>query len=297
MDFAAALEVLAENMRAEGLARTVYITADFQHGAAGGIPWGIGPEEVIDLSALGFPPFLKPGSTRFSVGAVDLRVYNNAYFTPGFSAGSIQLPGDQYAKQGLLNVRWIPPAKLESYQETIASGQTGYATHTRYRITNPEECANAANAQAELDYADLLYSSGYLNLVHLVAVLRNEATDPSTSQTVRAGASLQRKPGASVSVTVKSEPILLTGVISSPAQQEAQEYKATVSLTTQPLGRDRKLHYKVWLRTLSVSFSPSGPRRTSKTTASSIRRITSTMPPTPAARPSSPPPACRSISS
>ncbi|MER9831360.1 hypothetical protein NKJ51_23845 [Mesorhizobium sp. M0134] len=264
-DFAAALEVLAENMRAEGLSRTLYTTADFQHGAAGGIPWGIGPEEVIDLSALGVPPFLKAGSTRFSVGAMDLRVYNDTYFTPGFSGGSIQLPGDEYAKQGLLNVRWIPPAKLESYQEPIASlgwepPNQPAATHTRYRITNPEACATAANAQAELDYADLLYSSGYLNLVHLVAVLRNEATDPSTSQTVRADPLLQRKPGTGVPVTVESEPILMTGVISSPAQREPQEYKATVSLTTQPLGRDRKLNYKVWLRTLPVSFSPNGTR-------------------------------------
>jgi hypothetical protein len=264
-DFARFLEVLVENMRAEGLSRTLYTNADFQHGAGGGIPWGIGPEEVIDLSAVGIPPFLKPGSTRFSVGAMDLRVYNDTYFTPGFRAGSIQLPGDQYAKQGLLNVRWIPPAKLESYQEPIASlgwepPNQPAPTHTRYRITNPEECATAANVQAELDYADLLYSSGYLNLVHLVAVLRNEATDPSSSQTVRADALLQRKPGTAVPVTVESEPILMTGVISSPAQQEPQEYKATVFLTTQPLGRDRKLNYKVWLRTLYVSFSHSGTR-------------------------------------
>lgn len=264
-DFVAALEVLVENMRGNGLARTLYTPADFQHGAAGGIPWGLGPEEVIDLSALGIPPFLRPGSTRFAVGAMDLRVYNDAYFTPGFSAGTIQLPGDQYAKQGLLNVRWIPPAKLESYQEQIASlgwepANQVPATQTRYRITNPEECAAAANAQAELDYTDLLYCSGYLNLVHLIAVLRNEATDPSTSQTVRAEALLQRKPGTAVPVTVESEPILLTGVISSTAQQEPQTYKATVFLTTQPLGRDRKLNYKVWLRTLSASFSPGGPR-------------------------------------
>ena len=264
-EFAAALEVLAENMRAEGLARTLYTTADFQHGAAGGIPWGIGPEEVIDLSALGIPPFLKAGSTRFSVGAMDLRVYNDAYFTPGFSAGSIQLPGDQYAKQGLLNVRWIPPAKLESYQEQVSSlgwepANQPAPTRIRYRITNPEECAAAANAEAELNYGDLLYTSGYLNLIHLVAVLRNEATDPSTSQTVRAEPWLQRKPGTAVPVTVESAPILMTGVIFSPAQQEPQSYKATVFLTTQPLGRDRKLHYKVWLRTLSASFSAGGPR-------------------------------------
>jgi hypothetical protein len=258
-DFAAALEVLAENMRAEGLSRTLYTAADFQ------FPWGIGPEEVTDFSFVGIPPFLKPGSTRFTVGAMDLRVYNDAYFTPGFSASAIQFPGDQYAKQGLLNVRWIPTAKLESYQEPISS--LGWeppnqppATRTRYRVANPEECAAAANAQAELDYADLLYSSGYLNLIHLVSVLRNEATDPSTSQTVRVEAWLQRRPGTGVPVTVKTPPILMTGVISSPAQQIPQEYKATVFLTTQPFGRDRKLNYKVWLRTLFVSTSPGGHR-------------------------------------
>jgi hypothetical protein len=175
-DFAAALEVLAQNMRGEGLSRTVYTTADFLDGAGGGIPWGLDPEEVIDLSGIGIPPFLKADSTRFSVGAMDLRVYNDAYFTPGFSAGPIQQSGDRYAKQGLLNVRWIPPAKLESYQEPIA--MFGPEPRKRYRITNPEECAAAANVQAELDYANLLYSSGYLNIIHLIAVLRNEATDP-----------------------------------------------------------------------------------------------------------------------
>ncbi len=67
-------------------------------------------------------------------------------------------------------------------------------TRSRYRITNAEECAKAANAIADQNYVDLLYSSGYLNLVHLVAALRNEATDPDRSQTVRSEAWPAGKP-------------------------------------------------------------------------------------------------------
>lgn len=257
-DFAPALEVLAENMRREGLARTVYTAADFQDGAGGGIPWGLSPQEVTDLSFLGISPYLTPGSTRFPVGAVDLRSHDNAYFTPGFSASSIQHAGPQYAKQGILNLRWMPPAKLEAYDVPVQP--LGWEppnqppkTERRYRITNPDECAKAANAQAEQDYVDLLYSSGYFNIVHLIATLQNEATDPDKSQTVRSDAWQQRKPGTLVPTTVVSEAILFTGVISSPAEQQAQEYKATTWFTTQPLDRDRKLHYRIWLRTLSMS--------------------------------------------
>jgi hypothetical protein len=261
-DFAQALETLITNMRQEGLARTLYVTADFE-GGAGGIPWGLGPEEVIDLSIFGQPPRLAPDNTRFSVGALDLRFHNDVYFTPGFSASTIQLPGPQYAKQGLLDVRWQPPAKLEAYDEPVPvlgwePANQPPPTRRRYRITNPEECAKAANAQAEKNFSDLLFSSGYLNLVHLLAALRHEATDPDRSQTVRSEAWLRRKSGASTAVTVESEPILLTGVISANADSQPQEYKATTWFTTQPLGRDRKLSYRVFLRTLSAAFSVGG---------------------------------------
>jgi hypothetical protein len=262
-DFARLLQTLTDNMRREGLARTLYTAADFEGGAGGGIPWGLGPEEVIDFSFFGQPPFLAPGNTRFAVGALDLRTHIDAYFTPGFTASSIQHPGPQFAKQGLLNVRWMPPAKLQAYDEPDPvlgpePANQPPRTRRRYRITNPQECADAANRQAEQDYTDLLYSSGYLNLVHLVATLRNEATDPDRSQTVRSEAWLRRKPGTSIPVVVESEPILFTGVITSAAERQPQQYKATTWFSTQPLNRDRKLHYRVWLRTLHASFSPVG---------------------------------------
>ena len=254
-DFADALDRLVENMRREGLARTLYTPADFQGGPGGGIPWGLDPAEVDDASIFGLAPRLAEGNTRFAVGALDLCSHNDGYFTPGFTASRIQHPGPQYAKQGLLNVRWMPPAKLESYYEQVPTlgwepANQAPPTRRRYRIANPEECAQAANAQSERDFADLLYSSGYLNLLHLVAMLRNEATDPDRSQTVRSEAWLRRQPGPLSAVVVESVPILLTGVISADAEKQPQQYKATTWFTTQPLGRDRQLRYRVWLRTL-----------------------------------------------
>jgi hypothetical protein len=250
------LEGLVQNMRREGLARTVYTADDFQRGLGFGLP----PDEVIDLEIPGVSAVLAPGNTRWAVGALDLRSHDDAYFTPGFTASTIQHPGPEFAKQGLLNVRWIPPAKLESYEETITNlgwepANQPPRKQRRYRITNPEECASAANFQAQQDYADLLYSSGYLNLVHLLATVRNEATDPDRSQTVRSWAWLRGKPGASVAVQVESEPILFTGAIMSPAERRQQQYKATTFFTTQPLFRDRQLKYRVYLRTLKPSPS------------------------------------------
>jgi hypothetical protein len=157
----------------------------------------------------------------------------------------------------------MPPAKLEAYDEP--DPVLGWEppnqpprTRRRYRITNPQECSDAGNRQAEQDHADLLYSSGYFNLMHLVATSRNEATDPDRSQTVRSEAWLRRKPGTSVPVVVESNPILLTGVITSPAERQPQEFKANTWFSTQPLNRETKLRYRVWLRTLSANFSQVG---------------------------------------
>ena len=254
--FAGALDVLITNMRRDGLTRTVYTAADFQGGPGGGIPWGLDPVEVVDLQAFGFAPRLAEGCTRFPVGAFDTCAHDDAYFTAGFSAGLIQFPGAQYAKQGVFNARWMPPATLESYEEQVTPlgnwepANQPPPTRRRYRITNPEECAQAANAQSERDFVDLLYGSGYLNLVHLLATLRNEAADPDHSQTVRSTTWFRRRPGPLSTVVVESVPILMTGVITAQAQTQSQDFEATTSMTTQPLGRDRALHYRVWLRTL-----------------------------------------------
>jgi hypothetical protein len=276
-DFADKLEVLAENMRRTSLARTVYTAANFD-ASPSGLPWGLDPGEVVDLSVLGFPPRLASGSTRFAVGALDLIGHDDAFFTPTFSASSIQHPGPQNAKQGLLDVRWIPPATLEAYEvpKLVLGWEPANQpapTERRYRITNPQVCAQAANALAEQAHVDLLYSSGYFNLIHLIATLRNEATDPDHSQTVRSESWLRRKAGPSASVTVESLPILFTGVITAVAQRQSQQYKATAWFTTQPLGRERKLHYRILLRTLGASYSTVGGSWQSETRYESYHQI------------------------
>lgn len=53
-----------------------------------------------------------------------------------------------------MDFRWTPPARLRRGDVEPVDGQT-------YIITNPDECAEAANAQSEKDYADLLAQSGY----------------------------------------------------------------------------------------------------------------------------------------
>ncbi|GAA3910661.1 hypothetical protein GCM10022382_16480 [Microbacterium invictum] len=262
-DFAAALEVLIDNMRGEGITRTLHTAWEFDTSPAGGIPWQLDPSEVVDLSLLGVAPHLAADNTRWVVGAFDVRAHNDGYFTPGFSASRIQLPGPQYAKQGLLDVRWMPPAKLEPIDVPV-SGQLGWErpnqrplTERRYLITNPQACADAANAQAEQNFADLLYSSGYLTLVHLLSTVRNEATDPDRSQTVRADTVTRRMAGAERTVVVEAKPFL-SPVMTTNARQQDQQYRSISSFTTQPLGRDRKLHYRVWLRTLSASMLRTG---------------------------------------
>jgi hypothetical protein len=95
------------------------------------------PSEVIDFSAYGLAPILAEGNTRFPVGAFDLRSHDDAYFKPGFTAGRIQLPGQQYASQGLLNARWIPPAKLEPH----AGHSPPLPHHEPRRMRERSECA------------------------------------------------------------------------------------------------------------------------------------------------------------
>ena len=249
-DFADALQVLAENMRREGLARTVYTAADFA------MPGGFGPEEVIDPSS----------SIRTSLRGTRVSPWGRSTFAlttmhisrPSSARAPSSFPGrrmrsrDCSTSAGFHRRNWRGMKNL--FHRSGGSRPINGQARTRYRITNPEECARAANAQAEQNYVDLLYSSGYLNLIHLVATLRNEATDPDRSQTVRSDAWLRRKAGPSASVTVESRPMILTGeVISAAAERAPYQYKATTWFTTQPLGRERKLRYRIWLRTLSPS--------------------------------------------
>ena len=160
--FAVFLENLTNTMRAETLARTIYSESALSQR----FMLDLWPEDVIDLGVL--PPVIAPTCAKFPVGALDLCTHTDAYFLQQFQA-AVAAGADPYygpAATGGMNIRWIPPAKLEKIlppppsplPETVPTPRP----EIRYRITNPAECAAAANAQSEVDYANLLLSSGYL---------------------------------------------------------------------------------------------------------------------------------------
>lgn len=248
--FADNISDLAQTMRSLVLARTIYKPEHFAYVC-------LNPDEVTYDSFDLFEGYkglkISPNCKRWPVGALDLRYHNNAYFGNfnlsgrGFISGSAGEPrpfsgtSQIPAEYGLINAQWIPSAVLEPV--------VGYTT--LYRITNPEECAKAANAQSESDYAKLLSASGYFELLQLATLLRHEFTAPDKSQTIFCkNPRLLRSPLPSTNVTVESKPIIGSGVIKSSAVQEPQEFFATASIRTQSINRARQVQYKVTLRTL-----------------------------------------------
>lgn len=254
--FATQLEKLSTNMRAQTLARTIYPVRSGWLGRRVD-PW---PDEVIDLKV--FPAVLAQNYAGFPTGAVDLSTHSDAYFAQqrqaAIAAGADALYGP--VSIGTLHFRWMPPAELErvlppppaSLPETTPPLSLG----TEYHITNLEECAAAANAQSEVDYAKLLVSSGYLNLVQLTTLVRHLATEPDHSETVQGDVILLRDPQPATDVTVTSDDIVFTGVIESAARREPARCRAIVPLSTQPLREGPMVSYRVVLRTLRSIHSP-----------------------------------------
>ncbi len=234
--FAVKLDDLAQHMRTFGLARTIYKKEHF------GFPTLLRQDEV-ELTQL-FPPKFKVSSqcNRFAVGAMDLRYGDDRFFGPFLDElWRAEFYGQSHPpKHGGMNFRWVPPAQI------VPGPFAG-----TFEITNAQECADAANAQSEKDYADLLSVSGYTELVRLAALMRSESTEPLYSQTVSTTKpQLFRDPQAQTSVVIESAPIFGTGVITSPAIREPQDCVATLGVGTQPIKRARPANYRVILRTL-----------------------------------------------
>jgi hypothetical protein len=240
----------AQAMRQHSLARTIYKPSDFAW------PVLVAPYDVVWTGILpGFgDPVISPKCGRWPVGALDLLYHDDAFFKDFLYA---LWQGEFYGwphetKHAGIDLRWIPPAKLEA------------AEFGNWRITNPEECAAAANAQAEKDYADLLSVSGYTDLLQLTALLHHESTEPDRSQTVQPQKPyLYRDPQPSGPATVSSDNIIMTGVITSSATREPQKCMAAATVWTQPIKRSRQVEYQVRLRTLR---SLSGKNRWHETT-------------------------------
>ena len=235
--FADKIADIAQLMRERVLARTIYKAVHFAW------PVLIPPYEVAHSGPLGAVATIAPTCGRWPVGAIDLRYHDDTYFNDfiGQLGRDEALGRPAQPKFGSMNLRWIPPAVLE------------ISDFGNYKITNPDECADAANAQSEKDYADLLAMSGYFELSRLATLFRNEATEPPKSQTVHARTpQIFRNPLPSFDVTVESNPIKYTGeVITSPARREPQECMDKVEVWTQPIKRPKPVEYRVKLRTLA----------------------------------------------
>lgn len=231
------LEQRVADMRNSVLARMVYEPSHFSQPLA--------EQEVLHsgLPFFGQPSVaIGPNFPGFTVGAIDTVQYTKSFFAITKSTPGNSDPAHP-ARWASIDTRWIPPATLAAEQELGTN-------RTVYRITNPDVCAAAANAQSEADYADLMASSGYMTLMHLTALLRHVATKPDRSETVTGALSLGHQAGTTTNVTVESKSIFMSGVITSPARRETRKTRARVLLTTQPLGRQRAVEYRIKLRTL-----------------------------------------------
>ncbi|TIN05876.1 hypothetical protein [Mesorhizobium sp.] len=234
------LDDLAQKMRSDCLGRTYYRREHFA------FPSVYLTDREVDTLLGQFPKVSKKCS-RFPVGALDLRYHGNAFFGPFLDSLFIaDVRGEPHpTRHGGMEFRWVPPAVL------VRGPFDGTWT-----ITNPDECAKAANEAAEKDYADLVSMSGYTELVRLAALFRNEAMEPSQSQTVHAwNPTLLRQTESQITVTVQSDNIPMTGVISSQAAREPQKCLALVHVRTQPPSRLYQPSYKIKLRTLSAISS------------------------------------------
>lgn len=248
--FANKIEELAQAMRANNLARTIYTADHFARVM-------LGQDDVIPTATVNtvFGPIaadfaVAPSCSAWPVGAMDLRYNDDLFFEP-LVHGLARIPSlydthPPQSKKGGMNLRWIPPAVLkQEFPPEPVVGPPGW------RITNPEECAQAANAQSEEDYAVLLSVSGYAELLQLATLFRHEATEPDRSQTVRPKpVRSYRKPLPSERITVTTEIFPGWPPVTSEARQEPQQCVSTVSILTQPPNRPRPVGYKLYLRTL-----------------------------------------------
>ena len=241
-DMAMGLENLARGMRDNSLARTVYTAGHFG---------GVASTEV-DGPAFGQASAMRVSKrcTQWTVGAMDVLYHDDAFFEPftsqlSYLLSNLQTPTE--TKFGCLDFAWTPPAKLaKNPPDENIQGDTGYV------ITNPQECADAANAQAEKDHAYLLCLSGYTQLLQLAAMTRMEATEPLHSQTVTTtDPSVMYQTVSGGEVTVETPPVQFTGeVFSAKAYREQRRTSAIAHFATQPIRRKTPAGYRVRLRAL-----------------------------------------------
>ncbi len=259
LDMAKSIEGLAQVARKSGLARTIYRREDFVWDE--GVWEGLQGYEVLDPDPT-FPEemlMISPICSRWPVGAIDLCRHNDPFFRDFLLSLRRRTwpfgwehfpPLTGSSKFGHMDFRWLPPARLQRKRFDHLRYSLGPAWG--YVILNPEECAAAANEQAELDYANLIAGSGYLELVRVAALLRTESLEPNSSQTVDIkplSQSYDAMPSITVSVESAPNP-LLPNPITSVAKRQPRFCRAEVMVRISPIPMDRPLPYKIFLRSL-----------------------------------------------
>jgi hypothetical protein len=226
------VEPLANLMRTQTLARTHWYPQDFAY------LYPVQPTLFFQ------PP--QPDLAGWHVGALDLRT-ESVPAPPNIPFGfNWILDHSGYPLQrGAMQFNWIPPAQVELEDH----GNMG----TRFRVLNPDECAKAANERSEELYAELLYSSGYLNLVHVIGLLRHVYTVPSKSENVDGVVSPSRSPILPrTTTTVTGAKVFPYPPATSTAEVERQTTFIRANVSTQPSERVRRFTYRIWLRTLNA---------------------------------------------
>jgi hypothetical protein len=190
---------------------------------------------------------MMPGTNRYVLvaGARDMCAQDNNYFANEWSKRL--WPTGMY---GNLEVDFSPPAVLGSARD---EPYWRPATAPALVVTNPDECASATNRMADDQYGVLLMTSGHLGLLQLSALLRQLSSEPIRSETVGGYATGVTIFQQSQETSAYSDPILFVpgdGVIRAVAKLVSQQYQTLARLTTQPLGRDDVVEYRIVLRTL-----------------------------------------------
>jgi hypothetical protein len=233
--FAEGIEGRASDLRQFTLARTFHQPGHFQTVY----------QSEVDAGWLGLgEPRLNHRCTRWRVGALDIMLHNDSFFDGfknQFDYAMLYDQVPQTTRHACMDFAWKPPAKLANLD---AYG---------WQITNPQECADAANEQAERDYAALLVLSGYPELMRLSALCRQMAAEPKESETVKmAEPGLLFQKVAEGPVDVVSTATLGFMEVKAKARQETRNCSAVLKFRTQSLKRAQPhLRYRVALRTLA----------------------------------------------
>lgn len=223
---------MAAAMRAQGLARTLHTGRDFVFGARSG-SGAISPRFDVATNVI---------FVDYTVGAIDLCQYTDAYLSRiPITYEEVEAARKCIApiQRGHMKMAWQP----KMHDELAADLPTG----------TPDQEAEKANAISERLYAELLVSSGYLQLVHQAALLRHLCTEPDRSETVEPRKTTYGSdPQGSQWITISSGKIPFSEPVTSEAHREVQHFRARTLLSTQPLGRQRAVPYRIWLRSVQL---------------------------------------------